>query len=256
MGMLYAHALPEMVSHQRLRGTIAVVIDLLRASTTMTTALSNGATAVVPVSDVHEAMSLRSSGDLLGGERGGVRIEGFDLGNSPREYGAERVAGHRVIFTTTNGTRAIQHARAGGATHIVIACFSNLGAAAELINRLDGDLHVLCAGTGGTIGMDDCVCAGALAAQLVNRADAHHRLSGDDQARMMIRLWDSTRHEPASILECLREARGGRELVKLGFEADVEFCAHIDRTRIVPLMAQDGTTLTVAGPIKTRTSTS
>ena len=107
---LSVHLLPELVSAEQLRGGVAVVIDVLRASTTLIQALASGATAVYPVAEVDEARELaeafRGERVLLGGERGGRPIPGFDLGNSPCEYTPEVCRGARVIFTTTNGTRA------------------------------------------------------------------------------------------------------------------------------------------------------
>lgn len=104
-------------------GGVAVVIDVIRASTTITTAVANGAASVFPVESVERARERASSlgqGTLLGGERGGIRIEGFDLGNSPREYTPERVAGHQIVFTTTNGTAAL--AACHEAAVVMIGC--------------------------------------------------------------------------------------------------------------------------------------
>ena len=132
-------------------GGIAVVIDVIRASTTITTALAEGAASVVPVATVDAARGRRQQlggNTLLGGERGGVRIEGFDLGNSPREYTRQRVGGHDIVFTTTNGTAAL--AACDGAAVILIGSLVNrtavAAAARAAATQLGAAVHLVCAG--------------------------------------------------------------------------------------------------------------
>src|SRR3954447_24007137 len=122
MPRVFVHLLPALVEPETLRDQTVVVVDVLRATTTIVHALAAGARAVVPCLEVEEARqraaNLPAGSAVLGGERQGLRIEGFDLGNSPTEYTPERVAGKTVVFTTTNGTRAMLHAR--GARRVVL----------------------------------------------------------------------------------------------------------------------------------------
>jgi len=150
-------------------GGIAVVIDVLRASTTIITALANGAARVRPMADVAAARASAAAlgpGTVLGGERGGVRIDGFDLGNSPAEYARDRVAGRSLVITTTNGTAALAACRA--AREIVVGAIVNRSAVVAAVRRLaaaaaDCDaVHLVCAGTDGAVTAEDVLAAGAI----------------------------------------------------------------------------------------------
>ncbi len=128
MGSFFVHLLPRHVEESVLADSVAVVVDVLRATTTMSHALANGARDVWPCLEVDDALAiaaaLPSETRLLGGERGGARIDGFDFGNSPGDYTPERVAGRTVVFTTTNGTRALLHCRS--AARVALGAFVNL----------------------------------------------------------------------------------------------------------------------------------
>src|SRR3954452_7183254 len=130
---VHVHLLPELVPPGRLAGGLAVVIDVLRATTTIVHALAAGCTAVRPCAEVEEARDLaggmRAGRVLLGGERGGVPLPGFDLGNSPREYTAKVCRGSTLVLTTTNGTRALL--RAAEAARVLVASFANFSAVCE-----------------------------------------------------------------------------------------------------------------------------
>jgi len=150
--------------------TVCVVIDALRATSSMLTAFANGATLIFPVKEIAEAIELKASRPeaLLAGERDGVRIKAwqtgsvdFDMGNSPREFGVERVAGREIIMTTTNGTRALQ--ASAGAHRVMVCAALNLGAVARWI-RLDRPQNVIvvCAGTYEEAAYEDTIVAGAL----------------------------------------------------------------------------------------------
>jgi 2-phosphosulfolactate phosphatase len=158
-------------------GGIAVVIDVLRASTTIITALAHGAARVRPVLTIEEARAeAAAAGMMLGGERGGRRIDGFDFGNSPLEYGRSRVDGRSIVITTTNGTAAL-HACAGAAEVLIGAIVnrSAVAAAAHALAIKHGgcDVHLVCAGTDGAVTEEDLLAAGAIldaAAQSDGRA--------------------------------------------------------------------------------------
>src|SRR5208283_2799317 len=159
------------LARRDLRRTACVVFDVLRATSTFVTALHNGAKAIIPVSEISEAVAIRKaqSDVLLGGERDGVKIRAsqtggidFDLGNSPREYTPEKVRGKTIVSTTTNGTRALRACT--GAQAVLAASFLNLTATAQFIRRLQpSHIALVCAGTRENTALEDVLAAGALA---------------------------------------------------------------------------------------------
>jgi 2-phosphosulfolactate phosphatase len=221
------HLLPDLVAPIDLTGRTAVVIDVLRATTTICHALAAGATAVVPCLEIDEARATAAqvSGRVaLGGERRGLRIEGFDLGNSPTEYTPESVGGRTVVFTTTNGTRAMH--RAAQAAEILIGAFVNRSAIVrELRGR--GSVDLVCAGTHGAITAEDCLLAGAVVDGLA--ADA---VDLNDQARLARDAWRTVRG--GTLAAALRQCQGGRNLIAEGFDADIDTAAVLDRFDFVP----------------------
>lgn len=246
MRSLHVHFLPSQVPPDSLRAGCAVVVDLLRASTTIVRALDAGAIAVVPCLEPDDAVATRSrligTGTpddrvLLGGERGGVRIPGFDLGNSPSEYTRERLDGRTLIFTTTNGTRALVGARDGGAAGVFVACLNNLTAVVEHVAARALPVHIIGAGTQGEVSQDDVLCAGALAAGLHARG---WFFGDDDRARIAAALWEGAAARPSgpgSVIDILTHSRGGRNLLAIGLGADIEECARPDTSTMTPEFA-------------------
>ncbi len=213
-----------------LSGAACVVFDVLRATSTILTALFNGARRIYPVSTIQEALALRESRlpmALLGGEREGKRIDGFDLGNSPREYTPEAVAGRDIITTTTNGTVALRACE--GAQTVHAGAFLNLRA---LANRLSaagaktGHLVLVCAGTGEHFAFEDGLAAGALLALLGSRAAARRPRGGtlamDDASAAMLALYKRCHRRP---LAALQASENGRRLTQIGLDGDIEWCA-------------------------------
>jgi 2-phosphosulfolactate phosphatase len=238
---LAVHFLPALVSADELAAGDVVMIDVLRASTTITQALAAGATAVVACREVEEARSIAASlppqTAVLGGERGGLPIAGFDLGNSPAEYTHASVAGKTVVFTTTNGTLALMQCKA--AARVFIGSFVNLS---EVVKRLTGErpIHLLCAGTRGQITREDVLCAGAIAELSLDGSTDESPLN--DQARIAIDCWRSAvphgarpPHALAGELSlALHETQGGRNLTAIGLEHDIDTAAEVDRFDFVP----------------------
>jgi 2-phosphosulfolactate phosphatase len=225
----------EELAHTPLAGVSAVMIDVVRASATIVTALAGGARAVVPVATPGEAMARARGwpgGDVvLGGERGGVPPPGFQCGNSPAEYTAERVGGRTVVFTTTNGTRALL--ALSGAKRVAVAGFVNAAAAVRWLARGDGGALAVCAGESGRFCLEDAACAGLLVERLrALRPDAP--LS--DGARAVAALWSHYRGDPGAVLS---DAVWARVLAARGQGADLPLCAALDAFDAVPV-ARDG----------------
>lgn len=231
--------LPAELVHQALRDETLVVMDVLRATTTLLTALESGAEAVVPAESVEEAYRLAgeiaAAGGraLLAGERHTLRIEGFDLGNSPLECTPETVRGRTLVMTTTNGTRAFrlarQHARA---SPILSACLRNVAAVAERCAARGADVVLVCAGTDGRLSVEDALCAGLIAERLA----AGEGVTLGDGARLSRYLAGK---EVGDLEGALRRGRHGRRLAAAGFDADLAFCARLDASGKVPRLDGD-----------------
>jgi 2-phosphosulfolactate phosphatase len=228
------HLLPELVPLDRLAGGVAVVVDVLRATTTIIHALAAGCTAVRPCAEVEEARELagqmRAGRVLLGGERGGFSLPGFDLGNSPREYTAKVCRGTTLVLTTTNGTRALL--RAAAARRVLVAGFVNYSAVCEQLRLDPRPLHIICAGTDGEVTLEDTLLAGALVEFLCDLGAA--RLN--DSARL---AWDCFEHHGRVLLGALEVSQGGARLLRLGYEEDVRAAALVDQFALVPELRHD-----------------
>lgn len=215
------------------RGRV-VVIDVLRACTTMTHALSQGCRAIYPCVTVGGARRLlrqnaRGPGKhqvLLGGERHGLRPRGFHLGNSPAEYSSDMVSGKVVIFTSTNCTRNLLTLR--GRKEVIICSLINLPGVAEYLLGGDGDVLLALSGTDGQMSLEDTVCGGMLVYTLLQRRVA----SLSDSARTALVLYQ---HYRRKIRQALLDSVHGKRLLELGFRDDVYFCAEVGRyNNIVP----------------------
>jgi 2-phosphosulfolactate phosphatase len=219
-----------------------VVIDVLRATSTMVEALSNGARAIFPVATVDDAARIAQNvgrdSVLLCGERKALPIEGFDLGNAPPEFTAEQVQGKSLVMTTTNGTRALlavaerRSAGDGEGLQILAGSFLNLS---SIVHRLGGGTAkkpraaaIVCAGREGRFALEDAVCAGAVVRGL-EAADVVLELN--DGARAARSLADEHMPDLKGMLEL---TAAGRHLREVGRGDDLSFCAAVDRTDAIP----------------------
>jgi 2-phosphosulfolactate phosphatase len=266
--LIHVYALPKFADPEALaRGTV-VVIDVLRATTTIIYALQAGAKAVIPCREIDEARQIAKRfpphEKILGGERGGLPIDGFDLGNSPEDYTPDRVQGKTVVFTTTNGTQALLHAKK--AKQILLGAFVNASAVAQHLFGQE-EVHLLCAGTDGQPTDEDILLAGMLAKKLQRQGGAHYELNAE--AIAACDLWRHTleiirgdcpdfrghhaggmvvengtvpfRHRPTTeppwpepLAKILRHSLGGANLASLAMDRDILAAARIDRFAIVP----------------------
>jgi len=225
-------------------GGIAIVIDVLRASTTIVAALGRGAAAVLPTSTIEQALAVATAESVvLGGERGGVRIAGFELGNSPLEYTAAAVGGRRVVITTTNGTQAL--AACQNAAAVLIGALVNRAAvvaAARAVARQKhvSDIHLVCAGTDGFVTEEDLLAAGAMLEAGAGPADTLDAAALAALNRYRDTVADSTVAHPVALLRAMEASRGGRNLLELGMQADLPAAAAIDTSTTVPLLDAAG----------------
>lgn len=225
-------------------GRIVVVVDVLRATTSILAALEAGARVAIPAESTEEALRLaRSLGResvLLCGEREGKRIEGYDLGNSPLEYTPERVRGRTLVYNTTNGTRAIR--RVSGAGEVMLACFRNLGAVVERLCRFDTAPIVVCAGREEVVSLDDALCAGLL---LRRCREAGIAAELGDGALAGVELAGAL---GAPTADLLGRTAAGRALLAIGYGRDVAYCAEVDASSGVAVLGEDGLVLAGANP--------
>lgn len=226
-----------------LRQTVCVVFDVLRATSTMVTALANGAREIIPVSEIAEAVALRQARPdlLLAGERDGIRIlrhltggVDFDLGNSPREFTRERVAGRTIVMTTTNGTRALQACR--GARRVLVGSFLNLGAVADWLAReRPQDLLLVCSGTGEEAAYEDMLGAGALC-DVVWTQYSGNKVA--DSAQMARKIFQQGRGD---LLQAVQSGRNARRLLALPeLRDDVPLCLQRDVVNLLAEMTAEG----------------
>jgi 2-phosphosulfolactate phosphatase len=225
----------DTVAPARLAGASALAIDVLRASTSVIAALGNGAAAVIPVETVDEARACRAAlgrDTLLAGERHGDPPEGFDLGNSPHEFTAERVGGRTIVLTTSNGTRALLAARLAAA--VGVAAFVNAAAAAAWARERAGDVVLICAGSLGRPSLEDQACAGWLATLITEAEPTVTLTPGAREAAELGQRYGKD-------LEGLaRDAQHARTLAARGYGADVGLCLRLDTSTVVPVLIRGG----------------
>lgn len=214
-----------------LAGKTAIVIDALRATSVIVTALANGAAAVAAAETVAGAKQMAGEKDLLAGERQCRRIPGFHLGNSPAEFTRGTVGGRRVVMTTTNGTRGIQ--KAGKAAGVLAGSFLNASACARAAVMLKRDIFIVCAGTKDEFALEDGLCAGLIASAI--RSAAGRDVERDDMTAAMEAAYAACGGE--RLANTLLASASGRRLSALGCRDDVLRCAAIDVYDAVPVLA-------------------
>lgn len=226
------HMLPQLICEGQLEGSIVVVLDILRATTTMAWGLKNGATEIIPCETIEqtlEACAARSDSQCLrGGERGGARIDGFELDNSPYSYERTVVEDRTVVMTTTNGTAAL--ARSRSAARVLIGSFVALGSTLDAILQDNRDVNLVCAGTDGQMTSEDVLCAGAI-------ATAIQRLEGlevvRDPTRLAMDFFEANSQNAPRFLAAMNASLGGSNLQKLGYSRDIDFASRWHTSNLV-----------------------
>lgn len=219
---------------EELRNKSVVIIDVLRASSTIVTALDNGARAIIPVADMGEASKIAQNVDsenyLLCGEKDGVQIDGYDLGNSPREYVRDIVQGKRLIFNTTNGTKAIK--KSVGAFNTYIASFLNVTAVVNILKNEQKDIILVCAGWKGRLAFEDTLLAGKIIHMLNNGNLTDDSTDGVRVAHGLFEMYGD------DIPAIMRKSNHAARLKDIIGTEDVDYCSQIDITDIVPILKE------------------
>lgn len=214
---------------KKITGKSVVVIDVLRATTVITTALMNRAKEIIPVQEVSTAfdnyVQFQPGEALLGGERNAVKIKGFHLANSPFEYTEQQVKDKTIILTTTNGTKALMGSLT--AKNIVIASFLNATSIASWLGKQNNDITIVCAGSAEDYTLEDALCAGMIAKELAERFGA----TLSDFAYTLKFLYEGFEGDT---MAALKNCNHAQLLIAKGFTSDVEYCLQKDITDIVP----------------------
>jgi 2-phosphosulfolactate phosphatase len=224
----------QQLTPQDVQGRVVAVIDVLRASTTIATALTHGAKAVIPFESSEEAVTrskqLERGAFRLAGERRMLKMEGFDLGNSPLEHTAEAVEGKTVLLTTTNGTKALLAVQ--GARDVVVASYVNLTGVTTMLRaalRGGADITLVCAGQDRQFALEDAACAGRYVYNITRRlADVEL-----NDAALAASLID--RKYGDNLTRLFNTAAHGRALAAAGFEGDLAACAAVDSYPVIPI---------------------
>ncbi len=251
---VYVHLLPSLIPPGSLRVGVAVVVDVLRATSVMVKALAAGCEAVIPCREIDEAKAIAAGMPagtaLLVGERQGLPIPGFDLGNSPGDFTSEVCRGKTLVMTTTNGTGAILASLE--AECVYIASFGNQRATSDELSVRFGKknqkcpVHIICAGTDGRISLEDSLLAGALVKNIAEVADLIRgsevaTIFGNDEALMVFSQWNEAERflKKRSLSSLLSLGRGGRTVKGLGLGVDIEAAGQRDSFALVAVLARD-----------------
>ncbi len=223
-----------------LRDKTVVIIDVLRASSTIVTAFMSGAKAIIPVGDMGEASKIAQNVDsdnyLLCGEKDGEKIEGYDLGNSPLEYTKEIVEGKNLIFNTTNGTKAIK--KSLGSSKTYIASFLNVGAIVKELQNQENDIVLVCAGWKGRLAFEDMLLAGNI---IYLMSDGNLPNDSRDGAKVAFGLYDKYGDDISTVIHQSNHAMRLKDIIGT---SDIDYCCQVDITDMLPRLKEGMITLT------------
>lgn len=221
---------PALLSLYDIEKSIVVVIDILRATSSITYGIDNGAEAIIPVSNVEDCLNYSDKGYLLAAERNGEVVEGYDFGNSPFSYTKEKVAGKTIVLTTTNGTKAM-HMAQERAHQVVVGSFLNLTALCNWLKVQDKDVLLLCAGWKDKFNLEDTLFAGAVV-NVLRKDFVHFDDSCVAAEDMYLLAKDDLRNY-------LRKSSHSHRLEQLNIEEDVQFCLKLDLCTTIPVLQEE-----------------
>jgi 2-phosphosulfolactate phosphatase len=226
---LYTCLSPALLNLYQVNHAVVVIIDVLRATSTIATALFNGAKCVVPVDTIPRCIELgRAIDSITAGERDGKIAEGLQYGNSPFEYPREFVGGKTLVLTTTNGTRLLHMALEKGASHIVTGSFPNLSAVCDYIITIKEPVILACAAWKDRVNLEDTLFAGAI----VSRVKDHFSINCDS-SQMAETLYNEAKPDLFDFLK-QKEASHYQRLMKYGLETDLKYCLTPDLANVLP----------------------
>lgn len=215
---------PDLMHLYPVSDRVVVVVDILRATSCMVTALAHGVKSIRPFANLEECRAMKAQGYFTAGERNGEKVDGFDFGNSPFEYMNENLRGQKIAFTTTNGTQAI--AKSQGAKQIIIGSFLNLSAVVEYLKNGTDNVLVVCAAWKGKVNLEDTLFAGALVERLKD-----HIKPDCDAPLAAQRLYNLAKKD---LVDFLKDSSHVKRLNRLHIHKDIAFCVTPDQYSIVP----------------------
>jgi 2-phosphosulfolactate phosphatase len=216
---------PDLINNYDLHSKLVVIVDILRATSCMTTGIACGVGSITPFESQDDCFAKKAEGYIVAGERGGKKIDGFDIGNSPFSYMEPQYKGADIAVTTTNGTRAI--ASASDADQIIIGSFLNLSAVVSYIKNQEKDVIVYCAGWKGRVSLEDTLFAGALCNQLDDFEPA------DDGVTIAVTQFLSSEND---LLKTVSTSGHAKRLSKFNVIKDIAFCLEMDVYDVVPVI--------------------
>jgi 2-phosphosulfolactate phosphatase len=221
---------PALLGLYDIKQSIVVVIDILRATSSIVYGIDNGAEAIIPVANVADCLTYADKGYLLAAERNGSVVEGYDFGNSPFSYTKERVGGKTVVLTTTNGTKALHMARSS-ARQVVVGSFLNLQALCDWLKTQDSDVLLLCAGWKDQFNLEDTLFAGAVVNEI--------RSSFSEFDDSGIAAQDLYLLAKSDLRAYISRSSHSHRLAALNIEEDVKFCLQLDICTAIPVLEGD-----------------
>lgn len=222
---------PSLYEPELYSGTIVVIIDILRATSSICTAFAHGARSIIPVAGIEEARDYKNRGYLVAAERDGIILDFADFGNSPFNFTREKVEGKTIVYSTTNGTGIIK--MASPANTIVIGSFLNITSLTQWLTRQDNNVLLFCAGWKNRFDLEDTVCAGAISERLMN-SKFYSTICDSTLAAMD--LWSLAKKDIRGYIE---KAAHRARLKKNGLDDCIDFCLSIDYTTKIPIIKND-----------------
>jgi len=215
---------PRLIELYELKGKTVVVVDILRATSSMVTGMAHYVKEIIPVTTVEKCFELQKKGCIAAGERNGQVVDGMDMGNSPFSYMDKNLESKTIAMTTTNGTVAIE--KSTSAKQILIGAFLNIQCLADYLKEYKNDVLVFCAGWKGRVNLEDSLFAG----NLIHLLEGSHTCQ-DDAALMARSMYTSAQHDISAYLaDCAHAQRLGN----LGIQKDIDFCFQKDKYQIIP----------------------
>ena len=219
---------PDLIHLYDLKGKIVVVVDILRATSCIVSGIANGVKEIKPFASIEDCRMMKTQGYFIAGERGGQKVEDFDIGNSPFSYMEEYLKGEKVAMTTTNGTQAID--KSLEADEIIIGAFLNLSSVSRFLESRPNDVLLVCAGWKGRVNLEDTLFAGALVSSLESEYDF-----ADDAVLVARSLFELSKENMANLVKGSSHAK---RLSKFNVQRDIEFCLTLDKFDVLPVLEE------------------
>jgi len=221
---------PKLFENYSVENKIVVVVDILRATTIITTMFHNGLAKLIPVRTLEEAKQFKSEGFLVAAERDGKKVDFADFDNSPYTFTPDKIGGETLVYSTTNGTNTINLIK--GADQVIIASFLNLVSIINYLTQQKKDVLILCSGWQGDYCTEDALFAGALSEKLIE----FEFRTNSDSVNLCLELWNNAKND---LLNSIKDTFQYKRLVGLGLEKVIDYCFNQDISDVIPTLQKD-----------------